>query len=65
MWGIVSFGASLITIAMAGLRARQATERETTERDRDITIGESDVRPEQPPLDAAGPGVAPVIPSTT
>ncbi|HET9307352.1 MAG TPA: hypothetical protein VFO46_15115 [Candidatus Sulfotelmatobacter sp.] len=60
MWGIVPFGASLITITMAGLRARQ-----TAEEQRDITIGESDVRPEQPPLDATGPGAAPVLPSTT
>jgi hypothetical protein len=60
MWGIVPFGASLITITMAGLRVRQ-----TAEKERDITIGESDVRPEQPPLDATGPGAAPVLPSTT
>jgi len=60
MWGIVPFGASLITIIMAGWRARQ-----TAEEQRDITIGESGVSPEQPQLDAAGPGVAPALPSTT
>jgi hypothetical protein len=59
MWGIIPFGVSLITIAMAYLRARELAEKEA-----DITTGEPTTLPEQPPLDATGPEVAPVLPST-
>lgn len=61
MWGTIPFGVSLLTIVMAYLRVREAAEEEEA----DITTGETAAAPEQPPLNAAGPAAAPVIPSTT
>jgi hypothetical protein len=60
MWGTLPFGISLLTIGMAYLRVRKLAEKEA-----DITTGDTEVKPEQPPLDVTGPAAAPVIPSTT
>ncbi|HLZ42135.1 MAG TPA: hypothetical protein VKQ11_14295 [Candidatus Sulfotelmatobacter sp.] len=60
MWGIIPFGVSLITIVMAYQRAREAAEEEAN-----ITSGQAEGAPQQPPLDATGPAAAPVLPSTT